>query len=206
MKVTEVLSGYRWVLTYKVVKTSSAGSVTPHPSAADLDYRAARFREALEAWCRRGQPGFLCHVLEHEYTKSGLNQESMKGRDSFHIAYIARICAKSGRFRLFLANLERRVKSNLNNEGGEEDAETESCLHRIAYLDGDVVQDSLLISEECLIQQHLYDDRDPDEQVGGQYLGNEHVNFEKSYKNAVCDHPCQNGIFAHLAIGLSHRS
>jgi hypothetical protein len=73
----------------------------------------------------------------------------------------------------------------MNDEGGEEDAQSELRLDRIVDLEGFTLRESLLIPDEYLLQQGLYDSRDPDEQTGGEYMGNQHAEFDQFYNDTV---------------------
>lgn len=83
-----------------------------------------------------------------------------------------------------LASLQKVVTFE-NDEGGEEDAQSELRLEHITDLEGFTLQKSLRIPENFLLQQSLYDSRDPDSQNGGEFLGNQHADIDQFYKNTV---------------------
>ena len=129
----------------------------------------------------------------------------MKGADYYRVAHIANSCVESGNFYVFLANLRLTVEvANGEDYGMEQDAEL--SLHRISFLDGYVIKNSLLIGDDCLLQLDLYDRRGYDEQTGGQYTGNEHASFERRYNNWVRQYTLRNDSLTHPNLGLTHCS
>ena len=72
-----------------------------------------------------------------------------------------------------------------NDDYGEDNAECELRINQIVDLELFMLRKSLAISESTLLQQELYDSRDPDQEDGGEYLGNEHADIEQFYSYKV---------------------
>jgi hypothetical protein len=122
--------------------------------------------------------------LDHQYTDAALKLANLKGDDYYRARYVADSCGEAGDFCVLLASLQR-VVTFLNDEGGREDEESELRLKRIVDVEGFVLRDSLLIPEDYLLQEGLYDSRDPDNQTGGEYMGNQHAEFDQFYNDTV---------------------
>lgn len=175
-----VESGYRWVLTYNLVNTSS----TIPETAARLDAQTSQLVQALALWRSLDpQPQCLCYALAHKYTSAARKLANLKGRDYFRARCIADASRKAGDFDVFLASMQNTV--TMLNEGGEEESDSELHIEYIADLEGILLQYSLYISEDFLLQPSLYDSRDDYEQSGGEYLGNSHADLERVYHDTV---------------------
>lgn len=164
------------VLTYNLINASSG----PPQSAAGLDAQIDRFCQVLAEWRYEG-PECLCYALDYQYTDTGLKLASLKGNDYYRARYVVDSCGKASGFCVLLASLQK-VVSFPNDEGGEE--ECELWLDRIVDIEGFTLRKSLSIAEECLLQR-LYDSRDPDNQAGGEHLGNQHANLKQFYNDTV---------------------
>ena len=93
-EVTEVLSGYRLVLTFNLVQKDSPRRPTASNLERVLSAERGGLRDALRSWvsadpvARRavGQHGELIHLLEHKYTDSNLSFANLKRTDRAKIA------------------------------------------------------------------------------------------------------------------------
>lgn len=181
-KIEPVQSGYRWILTYNLVHVPAC---SPN-SASGLDAQIARFCQVLADWRNFDDEGAecLCYVLDHQYTDAALKLANLKGNDYYRVRYVADSCREAGGFCVLLASLHK-VVTFMNDEGGEEDAESELRLNHIVDVEGVVLREALLIPEHYLLQEELYDSRDPDNQTGGEYMGNQHAEFEQFYNDTV---------------------
>ena len=180
-KIEPVQFGCRWTLIYNLINASPR---LP-PSAAGLDVQISRFCQTLAKWRDLNEgPECLCYVLDHQYTNAGLKLGNLKGHDYCRARHVADSCTEAGDFCVLLASLQK-VVSFMNDEGGQEDAQSELRLDRIVDLEGFMLRKSLLIPEDYLLHQGLYDSRDPDNQTGGEYMGNQHAEFDQFYNDTV---------------------
>lgn len=180
--------GYRWVLTYNLVNTSSA---VPQ-SAAGLDAQIARFCSKLAEWRSMDTgPMFLCYPFRYQYPDQDFKLTSLKSNDYNRARYVVDSCEKRGDFCVLLANLIG-VKTFANGkEGWEEDSEGgdanfsfELTLEHIVHIGGFRLCESLSISANHLLRDWIYDPelRQPDEQSGGGSM----AYIEQVYKDKVC--------------------
>ena len=148
--------------------------------------KIAHFCQTFAEWRNLGEEGpqCLCFVLDHQYTDAALKLANLKGDDYYRARYIADSCGEAGNFCVLLASLQR-VVTFMNDEGGREEAESELRLKRIVDVEGFILRDALLIPEYYLLQEGLYDSRDPDHQTGGEYIGNQHAEFDQLYNDTV---------------------
>lgn len=168
-KIEPIQQGHRWVLTYNLINNSK----NHNHSAAGLDARISDLTQVLTQ-CQGLENSFqfLVYPLEYKYTNVGLRLAQLK-RDDYHRAHhVAESCAEHVGFYVLLANMERQV-TNPNSEE-ECDLESEVYLTHIADTDGFNlhVYQSLSIPQTTLLREIYDDDRDPDMQRGGEYLGN----------------------------------
>jgi hypothetical protein len=168
-----------------------------------LDLQSDRFRESLEEWRQLDPaPVFLCYVLSHQHTEAGLKLASLKGKDSHRARFVADACSKAGDFYVLLASIKSVVTFS-NDEGGDETKQSKLVI-RVVDLDGSVIAPRLIVPENAIMQE-IYKNRDPDERLGGEYLGNQHAEFEQSYHDTV-----RSGLSAGIpkllisTIGLAH--
>ncbi|MCJ1243689.1 hypothetical protein MMC30_000886 [Trapelia coarctata] len=181
-EIEPVQSGYRWILTYNLVKDTLSGFPQ---SAAGLDAQISRFCQALAEWrSLDGGLACLCYAFDHQYTNAGFNLASLKADDYHRARYIVESCEKSGDFCVLFASLQKIVTFD-NDEGGEENLNSGLRLERIVDKEGFMLREYLNISEDCLLQRGLYDSRDPDSQSGGEYMGNQHAEIEQLYDDRV---------------------
>lgn len=116
-EVTEVTSGYRWVLTYNLIYS---GHVYEPLSAAD-NTRDARFLTAVFNKWRKDinsdendvdtsdpPPEELIYLLDHQYTDESLSFSALKGKDLVKAQLLKDVCDQTDCC-LYLASLERRV-------------------------------------------------------------------------------------------------
>lgn len=161
-----------------------------------LDMQSDRFREPLGKWRQLDpMPKFLCYVLSHQYTEAGLKLGCLKGEDFHRARYVAGACGKAGDFYVLLASMERIVTFS-NDEGGDDYKQSE-LLIQVVDMDGSALA-RLKVSENSLVQE-IYDNRNPDVQQGGEYMGNQHAEFEQVYNDTVRhDVECRNSNVAYL--------
>ena len=110
---------------------------------------------------------------------------ALKGDDYYRTQFVADACSKDGGFHVLLAHMQKLI-TRPNDEEYEDSEESKLSLERIVELQGFELQTSLKISEDCVLQQtDLYNNRAPDEQMGGEYLGNQHAEIDHFYSDTV---------------------
>jgi hypothetical protein len=184
--VLPVKSGYRFVLTYNLINNT----VQTPLSAAVRDIEASQIDRMFCEWdSMQNSPDAMCYVLQHKYTAAKLQMGGLKGDDYFRCSHLHQAVGRSnGRFCVLLACLELLV-TRVNDETYEEEQEESLRLRDIATLNGIKLQDSLEIPKEFLVQTNLYEDREHDEQWGGEHLGNQHADIQQLYHDAVRSRP-----------------
>ena len=185
-KIKPVQSGYRWVLTYNLVNTSPSSS----QSAAGLDTQTNSFVQALSLWRDLSSEGplYLVSVLDHLYTEKGLNLTSLKGDDYCRVRHVAESSKIAGDFYVFLASMEKHQKEISSDDGRKDEEDSRLMLKVIVGLDSleaFSLKAIVLICNECLLQQWIYESRSPDAQTRGGYVGNEYANPDQIYTNSV---------------------
>jgi hypothetical protein len=130
-EVTEVTDGYRWVLTYNLVRKQQGEK----PSAAKVQSDLGKLRSAFESWQSDdelfGQEHFI-HILNHQYTDSSLRLNALKPEDLVAARALQEVSNDTD-CTLFLASCEREVFGgcdddyNFDDEYGydEEDEDVE---------------------------------------------------------------------------------
>ncbi|EON69319.1 hypothetical protein W97_08579 [Coniosporium apollinis CBS 100218] len=127
-EVTEVTSGYRWVLTYNLVYS---GHVYEPLSAAD-NTRHARFLAAVfENWREDinndendhvytgdPPPEELIYLLDHQYTDESLRFSALKGKDLVKAQLLKDSCDQADCC-VYLASLERKVYGGVKDDYDE---------------------------------------------------------------------------------------
>lgn len=189
-KIEPVQSGYRWVLTYNLIKDK----YTFPQSASGLDARTRRFQAVLDSWSTRSPiADFLCYALDHQYTDASLKLSNLKGHDHARVRTVQDACRANGDFYVFLANLET-VETWPDDDvvsGGDGDEDAEGVdwdlrLRRVLDLEGHPLSaTALCISASLLIQSYMFSGRDPDRQTGGEYTGNQHADIDRYYNDTV---------------------
>lgn len=177
MQILPVTSGYRWVMTYNLIRVSSA-----FPAS---DAAARAYSDELSRLLRQWQHEFagvniLCYALNHQYTDNSLELSSLKREDFFRAQHVANAC--DGGFIALLASMEKVVPLPVCDGW---DGEAELNLQRICSLNGLALATSLGISEDNLLQESLFEYRDPNEQSGGEYMGNENAELNQYYYDSV---------------------
>ena len=130
------------------------------------------------------RPQFLCFALDYQYTDAGLKLANLKGDDYYRARYVANACSKADDFCVLLASM-KKVVTFANDEGGEEDKESRIKLDHVVDLEGFKLSNPLTIADGYLLQEDLYDERDPDGQDGGGYCGNQHMEIDQYYNDTV---------------------
>ncbi|KAH0022252.1 hypothetical protein KCU78_g5824, partial [Aureobasidium melanogenum] len=195
-EVLEVTSGCRWVLTYNLVQEQpgkSGSEVASRKLHAILaDWKQQKVEAATASSAPSDQPAQdsesssvsststkhedtqksgpdlkqAIYLLEHKYTQSNLNIESLKDADRLRAKELLSICDDYG-YTLYLANLEREVTGQVyendyshdfseNDDDGDEDDEDDEdnsqysgdSYHHIWDICGDLLKLTCVVDDE----------------------------------------------------------
>ncbi|KAK4506729.1 hypothetical protein PRZ48_000462 [Zasmidium cellare] len=180
-EIEPVTSGYRWVLTYNLIKTSP----TQTYSASELDSRTEHLTRLFRQWEGLEDPyHFLTWPLDFKYTKKSLKLALLKGNDSNRVRHVAQSCAEHGQFYCFLANMELCIT---DYQTEDQDTHSRLRLSRVVDLDGfDLMPyHALTIPKSTLLHRVHNESRAPDAQSGGGYTGNQHAEIDQIYEDSV---------------------
>lgn len=207
-EITEVTSGYRFVLIYNLI------NINPEKPASvpiELSSTMGELEDVLLLWKDNykkratGCPTVLAYLLEHLYTEQTLSYPGLKGYDRLQGESLFALCKKHG-FCFYLAKLERRVNGECGDENNDEDWQEmywrafnneEPTLHNITEVSeewlrlqyiveehGAKLLDTVPFSESQIIQENAFD-RDPDEEEFSGPTGNEGVSATHFYHQSV---------------------
>ncbi|KAK5019587.1 hypothetical protein LTR16_012684, partial [Cryomyces antarcticus] len=106
-QVKPVTAGYRFVLTYNLVRTGPGVGY----SLAALDDPSLKLKDVLRSWHQSAvhtdhAPRKLIYILEHKYSDASLEYDQLKGKDQLRAKTLKNVGAEMG-FDVFLASLER---------------------------------------------------------------------------------------------------
>lgn len=180
-EVKPVVSGYRLVLTYNLVRLNNSQSYVP----LAVTNQKARLIPLLDAWNSSlandstPLPPYLIHKLEHQYTQASLKVTRLQGTDLAKAQFLQAVCDSLG-FGLYLATLEKMI---LKCDESDEEYERELKLKNVQELDGSRLIEWLTVEEECTLQEADEDDHDESEHEG--YTGNEGVTATYWYRDTV---------------------
>jgi hypothetical protein len=112
-EVKPVVSGYRFVLTYNLIKPPSwapTKKLVPESLTQQLNSGVKRWTkpDLFGVGPRKG----LVYVLDHEYTEASLSFDALKGADLIKATALRNVC-ETHDVCLFLATLERRVENSI---------------------------------------------------------------------------------------------
>lgn len=132
----------------------------------------------MTAYEQNGEPEVLAYRLEHP-TTAALCYNALDGHDRQVVQYLREACSVTGSY-LYLASLERRVEGSCEDEDYDdwpqnyydEEEEHRSILEvesvtveltKVADLNGIVLGRRIVIKDDEIIQENLFD-REPDEE------------------------------------------
>ncbi|KAF2817338.1 uncharacterized protein BDZ99DRAFT_565102 [Mytilinidion resinicola] len=119
-EVQEITSGYRWVLTYNLVRKGSRADLST------LRYESSILRNTVGLWKSHHTStltndfGELIYVLEHKYTEANLKMDLLKSQDLGRVMALKQACEANG-FSIFLAALERQMYGGVEYDYDEYD-------------------------------------------------------------------------------------
>ncbi|KAL8838115.1 MAG: hypothetical protein Q9170_002256 [Blastenia crenularia] len=180
-EIEPIQTGYRWVLAYNLINGSQGSS----RSASALDARIGEFTQALTTWQDlTGAPRYLAYPLDHQYTNRDLKLAHLKGNDFYRAHHVAQSCAAHGEYYMLLGNMEMCI----TDRNDEEEMEKESALSLFQIVDPqgyDLINSTIEISTTNLLRGESYEDRAPDVQRGGNYLGNQYAEIDQFFRDSV---------------------
>ncbi|KIJ69263.1 hypothetical protein HYDPIDRAFT_123543 [Hydnomerulius pinastri MD-312] len=195
-EVKPVTSGYRLVLSYNLIHTSSG---IP-PTLPDMRGAVAATRHIFRKWANKKYPpnmDRIVYLLEHQYSEHNLRTAALKGRDAHLIAQLRGAAEEVG-IRLCLATLDVHITGCADDDGGSyykrsrwggysdsdesdgasgtpdmmEESERSLSLTMVVTLDGERYLKSMRIDDEDLVPADPFEDVDPDEKEYEGYMGN----------------------------------
>jgi hypothetical protein len=185
-EVQHVTSGFRLVLTYNLVQDTK----TPRQSAAALDESHARLEKLLKAW----QYNFdyidmLVYPLEHQYTDASLCLRNLKGQDAAKGQSLNNACSANG-FNWFLSTMTRETEDAYDCE-----EELTLSLNHLITPSGGNIKINMEVNQEDILAEEFYEERSPDSEDEGEYIGNEGMINTYRYHDTVSHQllPCWHG-------------
>ncbi|KAL8893888.1 MAG: hypothetical protein Q9192_004827, partial [Flavoplaca navasiana] len=180
-EIEPIQTGYRWVLTYNLINHTPG----PPGSASALDARISQFTEALTQWQDlQDEPDYLAYPLNYQYTDRNLKLAHLKGDDFYRARHVAQSCEAHGKYYMLLGNMEMCI----TNQNGEEEMEDEAMLSLDRLVDPQgfnlLIGSTRRISTDNLLHGESYEDREPDTQRGGNYLGNQYAEIDQFFKDS----------------------
>ena len=197
-EVKPITSGYRLVLVYNLINASSQ----PTESATHGLQKKEELKDIFRSWSNTIQGGIrdaippLVYHLDHQYTEASLNLGALKGSDHDKAECIPETCT-SGRVCMYLGTLEKwqMCPSGDRDWDSERDTLGPGGYHLIDYveskslsikrmldLDGNTLAQGIEIKEAQIIQDDIYDGRDPDKE---EYQG-KRVDWRRSPLSSPC--------------------
>ncbi|KAL8907098.1 MAG: hypothetical protein Q9171_006003 [Xanthocarpia ochracea] len=180
--IEPIQTGYRWVLAYNLINHSPG----PPRSASLLDAQIGRFTQALTRWQElQVEPHYLAYPLDHQYTNRNLKLAQLKGDDFYRARHVARSCEAHGGYYMLLGNMEMCI----TNPNSEEEMEEEAVLSLCRIVDPrgfDLsIRSNVGISTDNLLRGRSYENREPDVQRGGNYLGNQYAEIDQFFNDSI---------------------
>lgn len=213
-EVTEITSGYRWVLTYNLVRANPP-STANGPSIESIEWQdVTDLKTIFNRWRKDLSKGFpherLMYILDHQYTEANLKAYTLKGRDAVIGQYLEAACADTG-FRFYLANLEQMVSGGAAEDDYcystrygyhygrydsppprlagrfheiEDECDREVKLKYLVDPEGDKIGEDIEVDEEDILQSDPFA-RDPDDEDYEGFTGNEGASATHWYRETV---------------------
>ena len=170
------------MLAYNLINHSPG----PSRSASVLDAQIDQFTQALTRWQElQVKPRYLAYPLDHQYTPRDLKLAHLKGDDFYRARHVARSCEAHGGYYMLLGNMEMCI----TNPNSEEEMEEEAVLSLCRIVDPQgfdlFTRSSISISTDNLLRGRSYENREPDVQRGGNYMGNQYAEIDQFFKDSV---------------------
>ncbi len=180
-EVKELTTGYRLVLTYKLVQT---GRICQQ-SAQQFFKQSSRLQSLLREWPNECPETYrLIYQLQHKYTESSISLANMKGRDRAVCETLHDACPASDTF-LFFAHMTHRKQDEGYGYGDDYDEPLGTFLDSIYTCDGRKVALNDNIPDKELLGAN-FSSRSPDSEDEGSFTGNESTPTTYRYHDTVC--------------------
>ena len=179
-EVKPVTSGYRLAVSYNLVNTMPG---IPPPQLPDMDPAVSAVERIFRKWRKGGYDnpdfsGTIAYLLDHQYSKAGLEFAALKGRDATLISNIQEVAKKQG-ICLRLGLLEYQVDGDAGYDPGWNRSPGMETVHERAYriqglydLEGDMMDTGLDPKFDMIPQDPGFDGKKPDDQEFEGYTGN----------------------------------
>ncbi|KAH7117235.1 hypothetical protein B0J13DRAFT_203422 [Dactylonectria estremocensis] len=180
-EVKELRSGYRLVLTYKIF-----GSSQTNLSASSILSQTENLKAMLVNWrAKYPQAENLMYPLDHQYTKSSLSLDNMKGRDRAVCSSLQNICSAAGFYLMFAHMTHEETEEGAGSYGySDDDEEGSTTLDTVYAPDGSDVASGVSV-ELANILGYSIKDKDPDSEEEGDFTGNESAPSKFRYHKTV---------------------
>ncbi|KAI1326172.1 hypothetical protein F5Y16DRAFT_375966 [Xylariaceae sp. FL0255] len=152
-EVKKVVSGYRLVLTYNIIRKSTSNLQTASPWRAAVQRELSSVRTALKkcSQIQKADQKWKIYGLDHKYSRASLSLAGLKGCDSAVCLALEILCSRLG-FYLFLGHLTRKDEvSELDGEGEGDIWYTDLRLNTIVDPNGARLLKGVDICEEDLL-------------------------------------------------------
>ncbi|KAI1328979.1 hypothetical protein F5Y16DRAFT_409499 [Xylariaceae sp. FL0255] len=180
-EVKEVVSGYRLVLTYKIIQTSGFAL-----SAGVFDQQLEDVRCALIR-CRQSQDThWKIYPLDHEYSRASLSLQDLKGRDRAICRALEILCSQHG-FYFFLSHIRKTASRRPNDYRGSNYpiSHTELSLDLVAASNGAVLMNHLTFHPNALLHNPYGGERPEDDFEESEITDNEETDEKFKYYDTV---------------------
>jgi len=195
-----VLSGYRMVLAFNLIKTNT-GKVTnkPLPSASNFVSELQVIESAIKNWAEdNARPNKLAYRLDHQYTSASISFNTLKGRDKEIYDRLRLLKDKFGdpllSIKMVVMEKEEQGEAEASYHGGysgmdfvnETEVSTKEWIHNDEDEDEDEfsqvdISTELLVAEDQDPEDAAFDDDHDESQFEG-FTGN-----EGSCLSSTCD-------------------
>lgn len=187
-EVEKVTFGYRWVLTYNLVKTESDTHVSAAVPSSEMD----ALRNTLSAWAQqRREESFpkseFAYILDHEYSLQAAGPHALKGQDLVRGMALQELCEEKNEFTLLMATMQASVHHPDPDDYGPrayDPAADEVTLKKIVDMDGVVVGEEIDIEKSSIIQDP-FDENERVYEQHGRYTGNAGTDWRFLYRKTV---------------------
>ncbi|KAL9108095.1 MAG: hypothetical protein Q9227_007070 [Pyrenula ochraceoflavens] len=192
-EVKPVMEGRRLVVTYNLIRRPKKSTVNLFPEPGQ---QLTELKSALYQWSHKGLPKALAYQLSHQYTEASLSFDGLKGNDRAAVRLLRQACFEEG-FQLCLAMLERIVYREPDwyypDAEDEDDDDSRDCELSLSTImcgyDGQSREEKIAsrmgFRRDWLVQDNIYESREPDSESEEGYTGNEGASKTCRYRDTV---------------------
>lgn len=174
-EVEELTSGYRLVLTHKLLQVSGNRLTAETFFSQKEQLRSILSPQQLLNMSSQ----ILAYGLDHQYTQSSFSLKNLKGRDQTLCHALRNLCSESGLY-VFLAHVVRskyeidddEIYSGYYEDEDQANQDATTKLENVYSLDGELIATSVEIALGDVLGIS-YTDREPDSTEKCDYMGNE---------------------------------